>query len=422
MTKKYDVTRSIQVILFAYPLLLLTVKGAMSTSFFLLLALSIYLLSSRGKDYINKTSDQETIWIGIALSATFISVLLSQCYNSAWDARAFDSPSRLAFSFLIFVALREIDFKVFGILQYGIALGAILIGIIIWMSGQQISARSYFLIHIHLGNLALMLGILSLFSINWMQKDSRWLLALKLLGMLSGVYVSLISGARGGWAAIPAFLLAWALTSEKFRKGLILKLAMAIGAVLLAGILSYHFNSIVHVRLGAAISDLESTDPDTSLGVRFQLWRAAIELFIQHPIFGVGADGFAQAMDSLASSGYITRTAAEIGKGEVHSYYFATLARYGLAGLLSILTLFMIPLRLFYRARSSQDDFRRVAARMGLAVVLGFAIYCVTVEMFNLKMVATFYGMTTAVLLAAVTNRSLGPQPTQSKGLPNIRN
>jgi len=107
----------------------------------------------------------------------------------------------------------------------------------------------------------------------------------------------------------------------------------------------------------------------------------------------------------MLDSGLITKAAAVNGQGEVHSYYFATLARFGMAGLVSALLLFCIPLWMFYKATNSHYNFHRVAARMGLALALGFVVFCVTVEMFNLKMVATFYGVTLAVLLAAATNR-----------------
>lgn len=399
------VTRGIQGVLFAYPVLLLTVKGGMSASFFLLVALSIYLLYSTAKGSIRQDMDRDIILFSVAMSATIISVLLSQIYHMDSSARAFDFPSRFLFSIPIFFVLRNMDFKVIGTLQYGLPAGAILIGIIILMSGQKMTAHSSFAIHIHLGDMALMLGFLSILSINWTQKDSRLLVGLKVLGLAAGLYVSLLSGARGGWAAIPVFFLIWVLTSPKFRNGAVVKLSAASAVIVVVAVISYFAVDIVHIRVDAAISDLTSANPDSSLGVRFQLWRAAIQLFMQNPILGVGADGFGLAMNGMLDSGLITKAAAVNGQGEVHSYYFATLARFGMAGLVSALLLFCIPLWMFYKATNSHYNFHRVAARMGLALALGFVVFCVTVEMFNLKMVATFYGVTLAVLLAAATNR-----------------
>ncbi|BCK88801.1 hypothetical protein MIZ01_2607 [Sideroxyarcus emersonii] len=401
-------TRSIQAILFAYPVLLLTVKGGMGTGFILLVALSVYLMFCNASSGIRQNMDRDLVLFGVSMSATIISIMLSQFYHLSANARDFDSASRFLFSIPIFLVLRETDYKVFKPLQYGLAVGAILIGFIIVISGQKMIASTYFLIHIHLGDLALMLGFLSVFSINWMQKDSHFVVILKVIGLVAGLYVSMVSGARGGWAAIPIFLLIWILLSPNFKNGLVIKLIITVAAMIFGSVVGYMTINVVHVRMDAAIHDLTAVTPDTSLGIRFQLWKAAVQLFMQNPVFGVGADGFALAMDRMADSGVVTRMAADIGKGEVHSYYFATLARYGIAGMISLALLFFLPMRMFYKASSSQYQFHRVAARMGLCVVLGFLVFCITVEMFNLKMIATFYGMTVAVLLSAATNRTVG--------------
>ena len=405
MKKNLLINRSIQGILFAYPILLLTVKGGMSASFFLMVVLSFYLLFSTAKGTIRQDMDRDLVLFSIAMSATIISVFLTQLYHMDSSAREFDFPSRFLFAIPIFMVLRNMDIKIIGILQYGFPIGAILIGIIIWMSGQKMRAHSSFSIQIHLGDMALMLGFLSILSINWTQKDSHWLVVLKGLGLVAGLYVSLVSGARGGWAAIPVVIFIWILMSPKFRSGAIARLSIATVIIVAAAILSYFKIDIVHIRIDQAISDLTFVSPDTSLGIRFQLWRAAIKLFMQNPILGVGADGFGSAMNGMLDSGLITKAAAVNGQGEVHSYYFAALARFGLVGVMSVLLLFFIPIKLFYKATKSRYEFHRVAARMGLALVLGFMVFCLTVEMFNLKMVATFYGMTLAVLLAAATTR-----------------
>lgn len=402
------ITRGIQGVLFAFPILLLTVKGGMSASFFLLVALSIYLLFSTAKGSIRQDLDRDIILFSLAMSATIISVLLSQLYHMDGSARAFDSAFRFLFSIPIFFVLRNMDFKVIGILQYGLTAGAILVGIFIWMSGQSIYVHSYFAIRIHFGDMALMLGFLSIFSINWTQKDSHLLIGLKVLGLVTGLYVSLLSGTRGGWAAIPVLFLVWVLMWPKFKSGAIARISAASAVIMFGAVLSYYTIDIVHIRVDAAINDLTSANPDSSLGSRFQLWWAAIHLFMQNPILGVGADGFGLAMNEMLDSGMITKINAELGKGEVHSYYFATLARFGMIGLVSVLLLFFIPLWMFYKAAHSRHEFHRVAARMGFALVLGFMVFCLTVEMFNLKMIATFYGMTLAVLLAAATNRRVG--------------
>lgn len=402
------IEKALQGLLVAYPILLLTIKGSMSASFLILVILSIVLLiEAKNREKVSLV-DSDSLLFAISMSATIISLSMSELRWLALNVPAFDSPSRLLLSIPIFLALRQANYLTLGKLQFGFAIGAITIGLVVFFSGQGIGATSYYLIHIHLGDLALMLGILSLFSINWDRKDSTTLVALKMCGLLAGLYVSLLTGARGGWVAIPVIVIAWIFISSGDTKSALTRLAISTLLMLLAVAFGYLTLEVIQVRIDAAVTDLTSVNPDTSLGVRFQLWGAAIHLFLQNPVFGVGSEGFISAMDGLAESGLITQAAAEIGKGEVHSYYFATLAKFGAIGIISLLLLFLGPLWLFVKAHKSPYQFHRVAARMGVALVLGYAMYCFTVEMFNLKMVATFYGVTVAILLAAATNRTVG--------------
>lgn len=404
----------LKAILLTSPVLLLTVAGSISGSYILLLILSIYMLIRQGKARFREGMDRDTLLLVIAMAATFVSVGLQQLYQMQADASAFDSPSRFLVVPIIYMALRNADYKAIGILQYGLPLGALLIGGLILASGQHLYARTYFLMHIHLGDLALMLGVLSVLSINWTRKDSPWLVGLKVLGLLAGAYVSLLSGARGGWAAIPMFLVAWALTSPLFQKNLLPKLVLLVVACGLAGILSFYVSDTVHMRVEAAVSDLRAAHHtyNSSLGARIQLWQTAVEAFGENPLVGVGPQGYRDLIAKKEASGEMMVPVAITGMGEIHSYYFATLARYGLAGMAGLVLLFFVPLWLFYKRRKEADDYRRIAARMGMAVVLGFMVYCLTVEMFNLKMIATFYAMNVAVLLAAAYAR----EPVANRG------
>lgn len=411
------IERGLQGLLIAYPILLLTIKGGMSASFLIFLMLSSALIfNAKSRDDVSYI-DFDGLLFSISMSATIISLSMSQLRWHTIDMPAFDSPTRLLLSIPIFLALREVNYQIIGKLQFGLVFGAITIGVAVLLSGQGIFATSYYLIHIHLGDLALMLGLLSLFSINWDRNDSTALLVLKVCGLFAGFYVSLLTGARGGWIAIPIIVIAWIFISSADTKTALSRLAISMSIMLLGVALGYHFLEVVELRIDAAMYDLTSANSDTSLGIRFQLWGAAFNLFMQNPIFGVGSEGFILAMDGLASSGMITQVAAEIGKGEVHSYYFATLAKFGAVGIISLLLLFFGPLWLFIKAHKSPYQFHKVAARMGTTLVLGYAVFCLSVEMFNLKMVATFYGVTVAVLLAAATNRTVGISTKQKLGL-----
>ena len=111
-----------------------------------------------------------------------------------------------------------------------------------------------------------------------------------------------------------------------------------------------------------------------------QLWNAAFHLIARNPLFGVGAAGFARAMDGLSASGFITPYAAGLGKGEVHNEILAHTVRFGIFGLASILAVYFVPFAIFLRAARSKIHQQNVAAILGMCVTLSFFVFGLTVE------------------------------------------
>jgi O-antigen ligase len=74
--------------------------------------------------------------------------------------------------------------------------------------------------------------------------------------------------------------------------------------------------------------------------------------------------------------------------------------------LLSILAIYFVPFFLFLRAAKSGTQQQIGAAMMGMCLTLGFFVFGLSVETFNLKMTAAFYSLTVAVLLAATYKTS----------------
>lgn len=402
------INRIVKLVLLCYPTLLLTVKGGMNGLFFLLIITSfIYLFGTR-------KSPAATLWDGysiafaIAMVSPMLAVLLSQTYHGTFTAPPLDGPSRFLLAIPVFLALRQMEMRTITLLQYAFPLGALsaLLNAIITKRDYLADANN-FVNHIHFGDLALMLGFLSLFSINWATRDSALVLILKICGLLAGLYLSVQSGARGGWAAVPVLMLIWWLShNPKISWS---KLAATILSIALAAALVYALVGTVQHRLDMIYQDLadfHQGNKDTSIGIRLQLWQAACYLFAEHPVFGVGPDGFAQMMTSLSDNGMLTAEAARLGHGEVHNEILAKSVELGVFGLLSILSVYAVPLVIFMRSTRSSFAQARAAAFMGICLVTGFFIFGLTVEIFNLKMTVAFYSLTLAVLLAAATNKT----------------
>ena len=396
----------VMLILLAYPALLLTVRNGMGVLLGILLIISIVQLFRIRRTHSIPYWDNYSIAFALAMASPVLAIFLSQAYHEQFNSEYYDWASRFLFSIPVFLALRQTDIRAITVLQYGLPLGAI-VGLIL-LKPHLLSLELVFnpwpefSNHIHFGDTVLIIGFLSLFSINWGKKDHPLLLALKLCGFAVGIYMSIKTEARGGWAAMPILFLIWMASHN--RKRMWLKFGIAIPIVVGIALLSYFQLGIVHDRIDSVFSDINNFvhgNKDTSIGIRFQLYLAATHLFFENPIFGVGPGGFSHAMSALTASGMVTTEAGYMGTAEVHNEILHKCAETGLFGLLSILSVYLVPTFIFWRSTKSAEPSIRVASFMGICLVAGFFIFGLTVEIFDLKMTATFFAFTLAILMAA---------------------
>jgi O-antigen ligase len=410
----------VMLILLTYPALLLTVRSSMGVLFGVMLIISVAYLYSIRKTLSVPHWDGYSIAFALAMASPVAAIFLSQAYHGEFDSPHYDWASRFLLSIPIFLALRQTNIRAITVLQYGIPLGA-LTGLIMlrlhpfeWYGR---STTSSFFNLIHFSNTALIIGFLSLFSINWEHKDHPLVMALKLSGFMAGVYMSIQSGERGGWLAIPLLLLLWVVAHSK--KNIWLTFGIATFILISAAWLSYSMIDVIHNRVDSIFSDIHKYtygDKDTSIGIRYQLYLAAIHLFIENPVFGIGPGGFSQAMPALTASGMVTPLAGLTGTAEVHNEILHKCAETGLFGLLSILSVYLVPILIFWRSTKSSCAPIRISGFMGICLVFGFFIFGLTVEIFDLKMTATFFAFTLAVLMSSATH------PEASRAIISIAN
>lgn len=416
-----NTNRIIMLILLSYPALLLTVRSSMGVLFGVLLIISAIQLYRMRKSLLTSHWDGYSIAFALAMASPIVAIFLSEAYHGDFKSPPYDWASRFLLAIPIFLALRQTNIRTITVLQFGMPLGA-LAGLIVLLVhpfawGDRYTTSEFFNL-IHFSDTALMLGFLSLFSINWERKDPALILALKLCGFIAGMYMSIQSGERGGWLAIPLLLPLWVTAHS--QKKLWLKLGIAIPVIIGAVWLSYSMPGIVHDRVDLISSDLNNYthgNKDTSLGIRLQHWQAALHLLSEHPFFGVGPNGFEKAMPELQSSGLLTPEAARMGSAEVHNEILEKCAETGLFGLFSLLSVYLVPVLIFWHTRKATESSIRIASFMGICLVLGFFLFGLTVEIFNLRMTAGFFSFTLAVLMAAATHREREEKLTMPENL-----
>lgn len=392
--------------LLIYPSLMIAIKGGMNGAFALLLLLSVIYLIFRPSNQPSVVWDREAITFLMAMTALPIAIFLSQSYHGHYSAHPYDAASRFLLAVPIFILLRTTKFNVAAAIQYGFPLGAcvaLIMGVNDESSGRM---RTPFLDPIHFGDFALIIGIMSLLSINWPDSDKPALRILKILGFLAGMYATLLSGTLGAWIAIPIFLVIliyFNVLRFSWKQSVMILLV-----VLMSGFLSYQFNdkikALIDVPLKREKTLIYQGNLNTDIGVRLQLYKAAVFIIAQNPLFGVGPEGFKDQMEMMERSGVITKIAASAGLGEVHNEILSRTAGSGICGFIAILMVYFIPLRIFINKTQSASTSVRRAGIMGVTFICGFFVFGLSLDVLNLTMAAAFYSLTVAVLLAACLN------------------
>lgn len=410
--------------LFAYPAVTLTVRGGVNTAFAIIALLSIIHIFKSATPFREMVQDRTTRLFALAMASGAIGIAINQIYYQKFFPNPFDSELRFLLAILVFIALRNSSRRFISVLEYAFPLGVLAALVYThFIFPSQGRLHTEFLNAIHVGGIAMVMGFLSLYSINWLRKDPLPLVALKLAGFAAGIYIVIGSGTRGAWLALPILLFIWLVTLEK-RIISIKATAVLIVVLCLA---SYAFVDVIHSRVNLALTQLTSyaagemrsgigdgkgdlppvdckcTTPGelrSGTAARLELWKAAFHLFKENPVLGIEPGSIDAKLDELGNAGIINDWVVYVGKAEMHSEIVARVAKYGLLGLISALAVSLIPAWLFLRALTTADRARKAAARMGLSVAVAFLIMGLTLENYNIKMVAAFYSLTIAILLA----------------------
>ena len=274
---------------------------------------------------------------------------------------------------LVLVAWRQVSPRS-GFWWWGVAFGAVLAGGIAayehwwlgrWRVGNGINAIPF-------GNLALLLGSLSLAGLVSLSPTRNGLRLVLGLATVGGLLASVLSGTRGGWVVFPVLVLIPLLAlhaprprCERFRRR-IAGLVVVLLAVLLA--MSLMPGALVKGRVTQGVTNLQEYaggDAGSSLGVRLEMWRAGWQLIQARPGLGWGEGRLEAQRDIWVEEG---RFHSGISRyDQLHSDLVDTFARRGEVGLLSLMALYGVSLWLFWRYwRRSGDEESRALALCGV--------------------------------------------------------
>ncbi|WP_418934907.1 O-antigen ligase family protein [Haemophilus sp.] len=293
--------------------------------------------------------------------------------------RDLDTASRVVFLIPVLLLLLKYPIKT-CVLSYSIPLGGI-VSVCIALYDKFIlnlnPDQNPRIMHIQGGDISMSLGILSLIiALYAYQKREVKLTVLSVIGGLCGIVGSLLSTARGGWVALPILLIVilW-IYRHSLSKRFFLTF-FGIIAVASVGISQMPNNRIME-RIDVARKDiqlyLDNNDGNTSLGARFEMWKSALEMVKEKPLFGWGIQG---ATEKRKQETKERITTGNIGQfTHAHNQYLDDLSKRGIVGLLALLAVLFIPLRTFMKNLKTANNEIKLIATLGVAHILSVMIY-----------------------------------------------
>jgi len=397
------------------PAFMLSVRGAAFLSFLLLLIAAIWSMLAAPAEAMNRLRAmwREYRWLILAMAAMPTAMLISALLNPAAPRNVPFAYGRLWLFGLALFALLQLRPKQLESVQWGCVAGAL--ASVVWAYLELRIGRpdkiGAFANAIPFGNLSLLMGLFSLISIGWSNRDGWPLILLRVFAGGAGLYASYLSQSRGGWIAIPILLLIAVATLRHVSWKKRATALLVFFALLVTVCVS---SSMVRTRFGQAMEDIhayQAGQTNTSVGIRFQLWKAATLMLTRHPLAGVGRGQFEPALKAIHAEGLITQEATAFE--HAHNEFLYNGATLGVLGIGALLALYLVPAVYFLRAALCDDRVLRTTGAMGLTLCVGFVLFGLTEVMLIIAQTVVFYSVMVAVFTAHIHRRrqQLGAAP-----------
>jgi O-antigen ligase len=391
---------------------LLIVRRAGNLGFYALLLLAVIIAICRirpsGRSFYALLKEYWPLHLGMA--GMVLAIFINQLVLGNFVIKTYDYPSRMAFFVVLLWVALLLPYRLMKHLQWTYVTGALLAAAYMYVTtaGGTLRGYVYFMPIIEFAQMTQLLGFFAVLSINYESRNPLWRrvgIGLKLLAGAAGIYAAYLSQTRGAWLGLPVFILITILVLGRhisIRK----QLTMAITALIVV-ISLFASSTLVQQRIDAAQQEFSqyyvNGNPATSVGVRLQLWAGSWLLFVEHPLVGVGREGFSVALSGLEKRGLLVPQASI--QPHSHNEILYNMMTLGSFGLLGILALYLVPGFYFFREVSHADREIRATAGMGLILCSGFLIQGLTDVMFMWGACDNFYAIFMAILFAFIIKR-----------------
>ena len=279
------------------------------------------------------------------------------------------------------------------------------------------------------GDVAMMSGLLSLTAMAHFRRHSLFFKVVPIIAFLMGVLASILSGSRGGWLFLPlALIIVFYFLHVKGLFALNPGRVAVLVTLLCAGLATVITFTNATERIQIAYQDIHGYFVDqteaagkTSLGQRFEMWKAAIIALEQAPLFGIGPGQFDDHLARLAEQDRVNKQVAQAWKdntryhphSHAHNEYLNTLATRGVVGLGTTLLLFFYLLSRFIRLTRSDQPTQASLGLAGVLLLSGYLVFSLSESVLYHAMTANFFFLCLVSLLYLSRRQPDSPTPNR---------
>lgn len=401
-------------VVLSFPSLLLLLPKVSNGIQWLLLLLALLGLPATFRTYRFLSVKEKTVLFSFLLFAVYAAISALTIGDPVRDEKLQHYMILIAFPpiFLLFKYQEGVKLK-FWIT--GLFVGCVSIGVVAFIQkyglfGVPAQARVSGGVGVNIirfGDLSMTYAALAA-CVVWHVKNKFWIRLLMGVGGVAALAASAFSMTRGAWVAFPIYILVLCLPflvgHGKRRVSQVLAVLFCLSFLTAA---FYSTDTLgLKGRIDSAISEIGSYqegNTQTSVGLRLEMFRAALALTANNPVFGVGVGNYRASIESLVDANPELYNPHIKTFHNPHNEFFCTLAERGIVGFVLLLMLLFSPLAIYVPQllNPGSGDSHAVGA-MGACLVLGYMAYGVTISLFTHTEFSQFYVLANALLLSIV--------------------
>ena len=408
-----------------FPIFHLSLKG-WTGSWMVLGALFCLLAILKTKGIIGSVfSDTRSRWMVVSFLAYPMATLLSQICRESFTYKAYldISPFFYFIPIIIFIIWRGFDFGRW--FQYVLPLMILSALFSCFFIKPEIAISQwgperltpFFMDPLIFGQVILTLGILCLSAMDFKVWDFKTVL-LKiwlLIGFMIGVYLSVRSGSRTGWLALPIclFLVLIVKSGWSFKKSVPL-------AILLTLLITYGIHTLspyAQSRINLAVHEVISYPwnggiaPDASVGLRITFQRLGWFYFSQSPVYGWGNLGFTSIKDAPEVLNFSTQFARDFAYTALfHNEVMTQIVRYGVLGFTGYCLAVFTPLIIACKHINSNNPRVARCSLFAIIFIICQIVSGLTNEFLNLKAMVAFYAFMISIFIGTIISLTRKPE------------